>query len=68
LDEATLKERLYRRAVPLTQGVPTPDFPAMHRELARRGVTRRLLWQEFKAQYISRAGADLLSRYSPALN
>ena len=30
---------------------PTPDFEAMQRELATKGVTRRLLWQEYKAAH-----------------
>ena len=41
-------ERLYppaRRAV----AVPLPDFVAIQAELARKGVTRLLLWQEYKA-------------------
>ncbi|MBK6337396.1 MAG: IS21 family transposase [Betaproteobacteria bacterium] len=45
LGEAELQERLYRRSVPLTPAAPMPDFAAVHRELARRGVTRWLLWR-----------------------
>ena len=29
--------------------VPLPDFAAMEAELAKKGVTRLLLWQEYKA-------------------
>lgn len=50
LDEAALIERLYppgRRAV----AVPLPDFAAIQAELARKGVTLLLLWQEYKAQH-----------------
>jgi transposase len=48
LDESTLQARLYRRAVPLSRH-PAPDFAQLHAELARPGVTRLLLWQEYKA-------------------
>ena len=51
LGEAELQDRLYRRSVPAMVGAPLPDFPVVHRELGRRGVTRWLLWQEHKAQY-----------------
>jgi transposase len=51
LSEEALQEKLYHRAVPLKRDVPTPDFATIHRELARRGVTRMLLWQEFKTQH-----------------
>ena len=47
LDEAALLSRLYRR-VALPSSVPLPDFAHVHRELGRRGVTRELLWQEYK--------------------
>ena len=49
--EAELQEQLYRRSVPPKAAAPLPDFAAVHRELARRSVTRWLLWQEYKAQY-----------------
>jgi transposase len=50
LDESSLHARLYHRAVPLSRR-PTPDFAALHAELARPGVTRVLLWQEYKAAH-----------------
>lgn len=28
-----------------------PDFPAMRQQLARKGVTRRLLWREYREQH-----------------
>ncbi|MFO1400116.1 MAG: IS21 family transposase [Steroidobacteraceae bacterium] len=49
LDEAALQERLYRRVVALSR-TPQPDFARLHAELARRGVTRLLLWEEYKAE------------------
>ena len=48
LDEAALHARLYQRSVPLS-GVPRPDFAYLHAELKRRGVTRLLLWEEYKS-------------------
>jgi transposase len=48
LDESALHAQLYRRSVPLSRH-PAPDFAQLHAELARPGVTRLLLWQEYKA-------------------
>lgn len=48
IDESVLQAKLYRRAVPLSR-TPRPDFAELHRELQRRGVTRLLLWEEYKA-------------------
>lgn len=49
LDDAQLEARLY----PSTSASMAPcltDFRHVHRELARPGVTRDLLWREYKAQ------------------
>jgi hypothetical protein len=50
LDEEALQARLYRCSVPLSAR-PQPDFSAIHAELNRPGVTRLLLWQEYKAAH-----------------
>jgi len=50
LDDAALLARLYRRAGPVTT-MPLPDFPHIFRELSRVGVTRQLLWEEYKAAH-----------------
>jgi len=50
LDEVELHERLYRREVPLSRA-PQVDFAKLHAELSRPGVTRLLLWQEYKAAH-----------------
>lgn len=50
LDEDALQARLYRREVPLSQR-PLPDFSYVHAELSRPGVTRWLLWQEYKGAH-----------------
>ena len=46
LSEAELNARLFKR----TPGIfpqPQPDWAEVHRELARKGVTLQLLWQEY---------------------
>jgi hypothetical protein len=48
LADDELQERLYPQA-PTALRYPTPDFAAIQRELASKGVTRMLLWQEYKA-------------------
>lgn len=50
LDEAGLQARLYRREVAVST-TPTPDFTRLQHELKRPGVTRLLLWQEYKAAH-----------------
>src|SRR3989449_7388605 len=50
LDAATLEQRLFPPS-PATGPVPNlaPDWPTVHHELKRKGVTLFLLWQEYKA-------------------
>jgi transposase len=50
LDDAQLEARLYP-IKPVASDIPLPDFAHLQRELARPGVTRLLLWQEYKAQH-----------------
>ena len=50
LDDAQLEQQLYPRQPPAI-GIALPDFAHLHRELSRPGVTRQLLWQEYKAQH-----------------
>lgn len=50
MDEVALHARLYRRDAPLSRS-PQPDFTKLHAELKRPGVTRLLLWQEYKAAH-----------------
>ena len=49
-DEEALVARLYPTAAAPAR-YPTPDFAAIHTELARKGVTRMLLWQEYRARH-----------------
>ena len=50
IDEAALHAMLYKRVVPLSR-TPRPDFAYLHAELRRRGVTRLLLWEEYKSTH-----------------
>ena len=50
LDDARLEALLYPVRVRSVQ-IPAPDFLHVQRELSRPGVTRFLLWQEYKAQH-----------------
>ena len=48
LDDVALAARLYPTQ-PAAPAFPMPDFAKVHAELQRKGVTRRLLWQEYRA-------------------
>jgi transposase len=50
LDDIQLEARLYP-AKPVAVQIPLPDFAHVQRELSRPGVTRVLLWQEYKTQH-----------------
>ncbi len=50
IDDEELSARLYPRAE-IAPRYPTPDFAAIQTELAHKGVTRMLLWQEYKARH-----------------
>jgi len=50
------EEELYRKMFPEREETkiaerPQPDWEAVHRELARKGVTLKLLWQEYREKY-----------------
>ena len=56
LPEEVSEDDLYRRLFPegeKPKGTdrPVPNWEEIHRDLSRRGVTLRLLWQEYRAQY-----------------
>jgi hypothetical protein len=53
VSEAWLEAQLYPPAAPASQRRPEPDWPGVHRELRRKGVTLDLLWQEYKAEHPS---------------
>ena len=52
LDDAVLEHKLFPPppAIPSSQR-PVPEWPHVHRELRRRGVTLALLWHEYKAAH-----------------
>lgn len=52
LDDAALERALYppQPSVP-SESRPVPDWPTVHRELKRKGVTLFLLWEEYKAAH-----------------
>lgn len=52
LDDAELERRLFH-ALDGGPGRADPDWAFIHGELKRRGVTRVLLWQEYKAEHPS---------------
>jgi transposase len=52
MDDAALEARLFARPeAPPALGRPLPDWPTVHRELRRKGVTLQLLWMEHKAEH-----------------
>jgi transposase len=54
LDDAELQRRLF--PMPVKVGRYTePDYPALHQELKRKGVTLQLLWEEYAEVHGERA-------------
>lgn len=52
LDDVGLEQRLFPSArEEASRNRPTPDWPEVHRELRRKGVTLALLWQEYKERH-----------------
>ena len=52
MDERTLGRLLFPSQPATGQRRFTePDFPAVHQELKRKGVTKQLLWQEYRQQH-----------------
>src|SRR6185437_8137958 len=49
-DDAALEARLFTPAALPPVPRPLPNWTTVHAELARKGVTLQLLWQEYKAQ------------------
>ena len=50
-DNAVLEAKLYPPTEPSGVQRPLPDWPMIHRELGRKGVTLDLLWQEYKERH-----------------
>ena len=56
LPEDASEEELYRKLFPEGEKAkvterPIPNWEEIHRDLARQGVTLRLLWQEYRVKY-----------------
>jgi transposase len=52
LDDAALDARLFARpAMASTRDRPLPDWPQLHQELKKPGVTLMLLWQEYRTPH-----------------
>ena len=56
MDEIQLHACLYKPTGRPKSSVPLPDFAVVDRELTRKGVTRELLWLEYKAIHPDGAG------------
>lgn len=51
LDDAALEARLYCPPPSSNRQRAMPDFASIHKELRRKGVTLRLLWEEYKLNH-----------------
>ena len=52
MDDAALETRLFAKAeAPPAASRPLPDWPEVHRELRRKGVTLQLLWMEYRERH-----------------
>ena len=51
IDDPRLEEFLFGKKTPLSGATrPLPDMDYIHRELRRKGVTLRLLWEEYRSE------------------
>lgn len=50
MDDETLENLLFPKNLSTRRTVREPDFPAIHQELRKKGVTLQLLWMEYKEQ------------------
>jgi transposase len=51
MDERALEAKLFPPSRPTSISRPLPDWPTVHQELRRKGVTLALLWHEYKTEY-----------------
>ena len=51
LDDTALEQLVYPPPAPSRVRRPEPDWPAVHRELKRPGVTLLLVWEEYRATH-----------------
>lgn len=71
MTDLELEARLFPPLPPSTVARPEPNWPTLHRELGRKGVTLALLWQEYREQcpdgYQYSAFCDHYRAYAQAL-
>lgn len=60
LSDRELEELLYPKPEVVCEGKALPDFPYIDRDLIRKGVTRQLLWKEYK-EACKKEGKDYYS-------
>ena len=53
MDEAAVDALLFPPTAPSKVRRPEPDWPVIHQEMRRKGVTLELLWQEYRLQTVS---------------
>lgn len=51
LDDVAVEAQLYPKKPGPAGALPLPDFEWMRAQLGRKGVTRRLLWREYREQH-----------------
>ena len=73
LTDTELEQLLYPRTVQTaSQRATTPNWTDIHRELSRKGVTLRLLWEEYRADHPDGYGysrfCDLYRRWEGKLS
>lgn len=51
IDEGTLNNLLFKLPPNAERGKPLPDWPQLRVELSRKGVTLKLLWEEYRGQH-----------------
>ncbi len=61
LSDEALERLLFPPPVAISRGRrPPPDWPVLHRELKRSGVTLSLLWEEYRAVHLQGPVPNLL--------
>ena len=72
LSEAQLQAKLFAPKAPPKSDRPQPDWAEVHRQLRQKGMTRLLLWQEYKARHPEGFGYTQFkhhyNRYQSTLN
>jgi transposase len=66
LDDEALESLLYPSPPPVSEeGRPQPDWDYVHKELRRKGVTRFLLWQEYRTLILPGKNGHAVKHISP---